>query len=272
MPATSPLVGFDAAAARYDADEEGNVVLAHMRARAFRELSGAFARGSRLVELGSGTGTEASRLARERGCRIALVDPSPHLLERAAGKVRGVGPSSLLGAHELPARDVHRLAATHGAASFDGAYSSFGPLNCEPSLEPVARGLALLLRPRGTVVVSIINRWCPAEVAWYALHGELREATRRWGGPVDAAAYPGGPKDVRTHYYSAREIAAAFGARFEVAHVEALPLLLPPPYLDFLVRRFGSAYRVIEPLETWAARRPLLRQLGDHVLVRLVRR
>jgi SAM-dependent methyltransferase len=271
MPAPTSPAGFDAAADRYDADERGNRVLAHMRARAHRHLAEAFARGARVLELGSGTGTEAARLA-ERGCHVALADVSPRLLDRAAAKVQTARPGGLLGSHVVPARSIGSLASIYGSSSFDGAYSSFGPLNCEPRLEPVAEGLAALVRPRGVVVLSIINRWCPAEVAWFVAHGQWREAVRRWGGPVDAAAYPGGPRDVRTWYYSRPAIERAFAGAFRTEHVEALPLLWPPPYLDFVVARFEPFFRALEPVERWAAERVLLRDLGDHVLLRLRRR
>jgi SAM-dependent methyltransferase len=271
MNAPSELQGFDAAADRYDADEAGNRVLAHMRARAFEQLSAAFSPGARLIELGSGTGTEAARLV-DRGCRVALADVSPRLLERAATRVRAARPDGLLGAHLVPARSVGDLIAIYGRGSFDGAYSSFGPLNCEPLLDPVASGLADLVRPGGALVLSIINRWCPAETAWFVAHGRWRDAARRWGGPVQAAAFRGGPRDVRTWYYSRREIERGFSAAFRVEHAEALPLLWPPPYLDFIVGRFESFFRALEPLERWAAPRPLLRDFGDHVLVRLRRR
>jgi SAM-dependent methyltransferase len=269
--APSSPAGFDAAADRYDADEAENRVLAHMRARAFRELSATFAPGARLLELGSGTGTEAAQLV-GRGCRVALVDVSPRLLARAATKVRAVRADGLLGVHLTSARSVGELISVYGRGSFDGAYSSFGPLNCEPVLDPVAAGLADLVRPGGALVLSIINRWCPAEVAWFAAHGRWREAARRWGGPVRAAAYPGGPKDVVTWYYSRREIERAFSSAFQPESAEALPLLWPPPYLDFLVGRFAGLFRMLEPLERWAAPRPFLRDLGDHVLMRLRRR
>jgi SAM-dependent methyltransferase len=272
MNAPTPLVGFDATAERYDADEHGNRVLAHIRARLFDQLCHAFAPDTRLIEIGSGTGTEAARLATEHGCRLALVDVSPRLLECAAAKVRATCPDGLLGTHLLRAQSVRQLTMAYGPASFDGAYSSLGPLNCEPQLGPVAEGLAELVRPRGTLVLSVINRWCPTEVGWFALHGQWREASRRWGGPVQAAAYPGGPKDVTTWYYSRREIERAFSTGFRVEHVEALPLLWPPPYLDFLVARFQELFRALEPLERWAARQPLLCELGDHVLLRLRRR
>jgi len=266
------LTGFDAAADRYDADEQGNRILEHMRARAYRVLSSAFDPGSRLLELGSGTGTESSRLARERGCSVALVDPSRLLLERARSKVSAAREGGLVGAHVLRASGVAQLIDVYGRGAFDGAFSSFGALNCEPSLEPVARGLAELVKHGGAVVLSIINRWCPAEVAWFALHGQWREAARRWRGPVQAAAYPGGPKDVSTWYSSRREIERDFGAWFRVRHVEALPLLLPPPYLDFLVARVPRVFGLLARFEPMVARRPALRDLGDHVLLRLERR
>jgi SAM-dependent methyltransferase len=271
VPASETPSGFDAAAERYDADEAGNPVLAHMRARACARLLDAFAPHARLVELGSGTGTEAAQLAR-RGARVALVDVSPRLLAIAGDKVRAARADGLLGAHLLPARRVGELGAAYGAGAFDGAYSSFGALNCEPSLEPVAAGLAALVRPGGALVLSIINRFCPVETAWFALHGEWAEARRRWNGPVQAAAYPGGPKDVTTWYYSRRQIARAFGGAFTVEHAEALPLLWPPPYLDFLVTRFPRLYGRLAPVDQRAARWPLLRDLGDHVLVQLRRK
>jgi hypothetical protein len=87
-----------------------------------------------------------------------------------------------------------------------------------------------------------------------------------------AAAYPGGPKDVRTSYYSRRDIELAFSPTFHVEHVEALPLLWPPPYLDFLVSRFARLFRSLERLEPKASRSFLLRDLGDHTLLRLRRR
>jgi SAM-dependent methyltransferase len=266
-----PGGGFDAADERYDSDERGNRVLTHMRSRSLQEFCRAFDPGAKLLELGSGTGTEAARLAREHGCRVALADLSPRLLERAKGKVLSVSRDSLLGSHLMAANSIGELTSVYGRGFFDGAFSSFGPLNCEPRLDVVAEGLAALVRPGGTLVLSIINRWCPAEVAWFALHGQLREASRRWGGPVQAAAYPGGPKDVTTWYYSRGAIARAFSGHFRVEHAEALPLLWPPPYLDFLVARFEGLFRALERLEPWAARQAILRDLGDHVLLRLRR-
>jgi hypothetical protein len=76
---------------------------------------------------------------------------------------------------------------------------------------------------------------------------------------------------VTTWYYARRDVERAFSPLFATEHVEALPLLWPPPYLDFLVLRHPRIFRALEPLERWASRRPLLRELGDHTLFRLRR-
>ncbi|HTQ44047.1 MAG TPA: methyltransferase domain-containing protein [Polyangiaceae bacterium] len=263
---------FDSAAHRYDADEARNPAFEHIRARSFAHLRRAFAPGSTLLEIGSGTGTEAARLVAERGCRVALVDVSPSLLDAAARKVTAARSDGLLGRHVSPAASLGDLVATYGRGFFDGAYSSLGPLNCEPRLEPVAAGLAALVRPGGAVVLSPMNRWCLTEAAWFAAHRRWREAARRWGGPVQASVYPGGPRTVTTWYYSRREVVSAFGGPFRLEHAEALPFLWPPTYLGSLVARHATIFRALAPIEERTASWPVLRDLGDHVLLRFARR
>jgi SAM-dependent methyltransferase len=263
--------GFDAAADRYDEDEAGNPVLAQMRAWSMERMEEAFPKGTRLLELGSGTGTEAARLA-AGGRRIALLDVSPRLLRRAAEKVERASPGALLGTHNLAARYLERLVSTYGARTFQGLYSSFGALNCEADLAPVAAGASKLLGPGGRVVVSIINRYYPAEMAWFLAHGELSDALRRLRRFTQARAYPGGPLDVPTWYYSCRDVEAAFKPYFDTVRLEALPLLWPPPYLDGVVRRHPGLFEALRPVDRALSRLPVLRGLGDHFLLSMVRR
>jgi SAM-dependent methyltransferase len=267
------LSGFDAVAEHYDAIERGNRVFLHLRERSFRALRAAFAPDTRLIEVGSGTGTEAEGLAR-RGARIALVDPSTALLALAAAKVRGVRPDALLGAHALPARSLDTLVPVYGPSWFDGGYASLGALNGEPSLEPVAAGFGRLVRPGGQLVLSVMNPVCAVELAWFGAHRDWQSASRRWRrrAAVRASAIPGGPRDVSTWYYARQEIERAFAPDFSVESSEALPLLWPPTYLDFLVERFSRLFGALAAVEPLLARLPLLRDLGDHVLIRLRRR
>lgn len=262
--------GFSEAAPTYDQDEEGNLVLAWMRERSALVMERAFPPGSTLLELGCGTGIEASRLAATER-KLVLTDVSPAMLEQARAKVRATNPAAVLGAHEGPAAKVGELVEHYGRQSFDGAYSSFGPLNCEPDLRPVAEGLAALVKPGGRLVFSVINRVCPTEIAWFALHLEFKNARRRLAGPIKARAVPGGSLSVTTYYYSPGDFKRAFRPAFRVRSCRALPLLLPPPYLAHLVKRSPGFFGLLGRADDRLASLPLLQSLGDHFLIEFER-
>lgn len=262
--------GFDGAAADYDAHEAGNLVLERLRAEHWRWFEWAFPAPARLLELGSGTGREAARLA-AHGRKVALLDVAPAMLTTAARRVEEANPANLLGQHLLPAARVGQLVETYGPASFDGAYSSFGPLNCEPDLAKVAAGLARLIRPGGRLVFSVMPRWCLSEIAWFGLHGEFGNATRRFGRrPVLARALPGQAQLVHTYYYNPGPFSRAFRPYFRRTRLKALPLLWPPPYLAHLPARWPGFFNRLGRVDDWVTGTfPGLAAFGDHFLIEL---
>jgi len=263
--------GFSEAARTYDQDEEGNFSLAWMRERAALVMERAFEPDSTLLELGCGTGIEAARFARS-GRKLVLTDVSAAMLEQAAAKVKQVRPEALLGVQQCPAAEAGALLLEqYGSSSFDGVYSSFGPLNCEPDLEPVAAGLAKLVKSGGRLVFSVINRLYPLEMAWFGLHLEFKNARRRLGGPVLARAVAGGALSVTTYYYSPADFKRAFAPAFRLVSCRALPLLLPPPYLAHLVKGVPAFFRLLGRADDALAGLPLLNSLGDHFLIELER-
>jgi hypothetical protein len=128
------------------------------------------------------------------------------------------------------------------------------------------------MRPGGTVVVSVINRFHPFEFAWYALHGDGARATRRWGGYAEGTVSPALPHRVPTYYYTPHAFARPFAPYFRLTHCRALLLVLPPPYLAHLVRRFPRTFHVAGAVEERVAAWPVLRAAGDHFYLELVRR
>ncbi len=267
---SATAAGFSEAARTYDQDEAGNFILAWMRERAAQVMTRTFPPGSQLLELGCGTGIEAARLA-EIGQRLVLTDVSSAMLEQATAKVRETRSKALIGTHQMPAAKIGTLVEHYAPGSFDGAYSSFGPLNCEPELEAVAEGLGKLVKPGGRLVFSVINRVCPTEMAWFALHLEFKNARRRLGGPILARAMSGGELSVMTYYYSPGDFKRAFAPAFRVVSCRALPLLLPPPYLAHLVKRAPGFFRLVGRADDALAGLPLLHSLGDHFLIELER-
>ena len=252
-------------AAAYDDREAGNPIMQLMRARSLDMLETTFPKGASILDVGCGTGTEALWLA-ERGREVFAMDSSPLMLEAMSRRAAAAGLR--ISSRLLRAGDLLSLVADRGEASFDGAYSSFGALNTEPDLEPALTALARLVRPGGRIVLSVMNRWCVAEMALMVASGRFRDTFRRARPSLHVSV---GSTFVDVTYPSWRQLRRALQARFRVVSVRALPLLLVPyawPALAPHPRLYGAACRWDAALSprwpfTW---------LGDHVLVVAERR
>jgi ubiquinone/menaquinone biosynthesis C-methylase UbiE len=254
------LIYFDAAAEAYDRREADNPIMQMMRKRSLETLDATFPNGSRLLDVGCGTGTEAIWLG-QRGRAVFAVDSSSRMLELLATRASSAGlsvPTRLLGAG-----DLFTLADELGDASFDGAYSSFGALNTEVAVEPPIAMLARLVRPGGKVVLGVMNRWCVAEMAVLAATGRVRQALRRTRRSLRVGA---GPNSIEVSYPSWRRLRLALGQGFRVVSLEALPLLLLP-YAWPALSSHPRTYRTLRRLDQSLAHRRPFAWLGDHLLV-----
>jgi SAM-dependent methyltransferase len=262
---------FDSIAPHYDAlyGPAANAVMAWMHEENLALLRAAFPAGGRLLEIGCGTGDEALALARA-GYTVLATDISPRMAALTQAKARTAGLLDHVVALALPGR---ALSALRPKQPFDGAYASFGSLNCETDLPAVAAALARLVRPGGVFVCSVMSRYYLAEVAWFLLHARPRMALRRWRRGWQAASvgeWSGDQIGVRTRYLTASGLAHTFVSAFAVEQVLALPLLLPPPYLEALFRR-RSLFRRWERWERRLRARWPWQHLGDHLVVVLRR-
>src|SRR5437016_2527692 len=107
---------FDSVAADYDGPRGNNIAIQAMRDEMWRWLGSSFAPGSRLIDLGCGTGLDAVHLA-GLGHHVTATDWSERMVERTRDRAREAGlavDALAIGAHEL-----NRL-----EGSFDGAYSN----------------------------------------------------------------------------------------------------------------------------------------------------
>jgi SAM-dependent methyltransferase len=257
---------FDSVAADYDGPRGNNALIQDMRAEVWRWLDRTFAPGSELLDLGCGTGLDACRLAR-CGHRVTATDFSPRMIERTreraererlGDRVRTIG----VGAHELS-----RLA---GRERFDGAYSDLGALNCIPDLTRTSRECARLLKPGGALVLAVIGRLCPWEIAHYLIRGRLRRATVRFRRGCVPVGLNG--RIVWTRYYTPRELHRAFEEEFRLVHHRGLCVFAPPPYLSAVRERWPRTYERLWRLDRRAAGWPIVRAAGDHFLMVMRRR
>lgn len=256
---------FDRAAAGYDGPAGNNVLIQQMRAQMWRALTATFPHGARLLDLGCGTGIDAAYLA-ARGYSVLATDWSPAMVERTRARITEKGLEQRASARVLGIQDLHQL----GGEEFDGLYSDLGPLNCVPDLRVTARACAALLRPGGRLVVSVIGRVCPWEIAYYLAHARWERAFLRWSSA--AVPVPLGGETVWTRYYTPRQFYGAFAEEFALSHYRALRLCAPPPYMLGAYRRLRPVCALGDWLDNRAGALPILRDAGDHFLMIMTKR
>ena len=259
---------FNLIAREYDRHILGNRMNRLLRDRSLAILRPTFASAHRLLEIGCGSGTETLSLLRE-GHEVLAVDISEEMLEVVRTKARSEGLSERLETRRIRAVDVAMLARDGGSGSFDGAYSTYGALNCEPDLGPVVTGLAELLPPRAAFVAGVYNRWCLFEIVGYSLVGRPGRAFARRGRPVQVGD---SRFCVDVYAHSVHDFRAMFSPYFEARKIEGVPVLLPPSDLTAYAERFSRRFDRLAGWDRWMGQRWPMTALGDHFLMVLDRR
>ncbi len=258
---------FDNIAEEYDHHITGNRMNRLLRDRSLAWLAPRFAGRRRLLEVGCGSGLETLALLRA-GHEVVAVDISPKML----GVVRAKADAEALGGRlttvEGRAGGLDQLVDRLGAGSFDGAYSTYGAINCEPDIAPIVRGLARLLGPGAPFVAGVYNRWCVFEILGYSLTGRFARATGRATNPVPVGA---SRFCVDVYAYSAAEFRSAFRGDFRWERTEGVPVLLPPSDLVGYSERFARRFNRLAALDAWIGPRWPFNGLGDHFLMTFVR-
>jgi SAM-dependent methyltransferase len=252
---------FDSVAADYDGPRGNNASIQELRSEMWRWLDTTFVPGSRLLDLGCGTGLDAVRMA-GGGHHVTATDWSPAMIVRTAERARENG---LDGRVQALALGAHELRNLPGERHFDGAYSNLGPLNCVPDPAEMSAQLSRLLRPGGALAFSVIGRICPWEMAHYARRGRWARVKIRYARGTVAVGM--NKHTIWTRYYTPRAFYRAFAAHFTLEHYRGLCLFAPPPYLDEWRERHADTYRRLWALDRRLAGWPLLRSMGDHFLI-----
>jgi ubiquinone/menaquinone biosynthesis C-methylase UbiE len=262
---------FDHIALSYDQSLKKNLIMRWLRSESLSVLESVFAPGAFILEVGSGTGEEALALSRT-GRYVVATDISPRMIEEAKKKQKN-SESIFPRWHVAAAGNLKSITDKYGRQVFDGAYSSFGSLNCEPDLHQVGRELSQLIKPGGSLVCSVMNKMCLWEVVWFCLHARPHTAFRRFRSGKVSVPLPGTEPDngVAVYYYSPPSFAKAMSPYFIKRDLRSFPIFLPPPYLEHLVLRRPRIFRLLETWERRLSRRYPFTFYGDHFLMILER-
>lgn len=258
---------FDNVAEDYDRHILGNRMNRLLRDRSLAILKSRFAGRDRLLEIGCGSGMETLPLLR-LGHHVVAVDISERMLAVVRRKAEGEGLGGQLTTRAFPARDLLRAVDEFGEDSFDGAYSTYGALNCEPDLRPLPGLLHRLLKPRAPFVTAIYNRWCLFELLGYSFTLKFSRALGRRQNPIPVGA---SRFCVDVYAYSAQEIEKLFRPDFVLQSMSGVPVFLPPSDLTSYSERFARHFDRLSRLDGWVGARWPWNALGDHFLMTFAR-
>lgn len=256
---------FDSVASSYDGPSGNNAVIRRMRRTMWDAVGDTFTSGALLADLGCGTGLDAAHFG-EMGYRVAALDLSPEMIARTRQRVQQAGLEDQISVHQLGIHEMDGLKA----GPFDGMYSNLGAMNCVPHVSSVSGACARLLLPGGRLIVSVIGRYCPWEMAYYLIRGRPARALVRLRRGMVPVGLNGGT--VWTRYYSPREFYRIFERHFLLTSYQALRLFSPPPYVIGLHRNAAAFSTALTRLDDRMGSKPVLRNAGDHFLMILTKR
>lgn len=263
MTTFAAATAFDAVADSYDEVFTYSTIGQAQRRMVWAKLLAAFPRGSRILELNCGTGEDARYLV-ERGRSVVACDASHSMIEVAKRRSLS-GANANLEFLNLANEDLGFIPSQE---LFDGAFSNFSGLNCLADLRPFARNLAALVRPGGPVLLCLWSRVCFAEFFWYLLHGQPRKACRRFSGKATAKI---GAVTIPVTYPTVSSLRRAFSPWFQLRSRSAVGLFVPPSYVERWMSKHSKVLSRLERLDKGSAEWPIFRDLGDHLLLELVR-
>ena len=252
---------FDGVAEDYDRHIFGNPMNVWLRNRSVNLLKKVFKPGDVVLEIGCGTGTETLSLA-QHGVKVVASDISSKMLQVLQRKSKEAGlQERVIPVHARPYMLRQRLTEL-GYQTIDGAYSTYGAINTEPRLGHLIRDLHAMIRPGGTLLVGVWNKYCLFELVGYSVRMRPSMTVARLRNPV-----PVGKSRfcVTSTAYTVGSMNELLSESFKLRKVYGVEILLPPSNLTSYLpprRVLGAVKRVELSLEghyPW-------NRLGDHFL------
>ena len=250
---------FDAIAADFDARFTPWRSVEAQRRAVRAALLEAFPAGSRLIEVGGGTGDDALWLGAQ-GRDVLMTDASPAMVAAASAK----GVRAAIATAEAFGSFADELVE---ARRFDGAYSVFAGLNCVSDLRQFGNAIARLLRPGAPLILVLFGTCCPGEIVTEILRGRHRNSLRRFQ-PGDVPARLGN-LDFAVRYHRRRDLERMLAPWFRLKSRRGVGIFVPPSAAEPWISSHAGLLSLLEKLDRLVAR-PLA-ILGDHVVYRFER-
>jgi ubiquinone/menaquinone biosynthesis C-methylase UbiE len=244
---------FDHIAEDYDAQVLSNEILVWMREQVHKIFLSYLKPGDSILELNAGTGIDAVFLA-ENGINVYATDASEKMIEKLRKRTNNVR-SKTFAFSEINKIDLE----------FDGIISNFGGLNCINDFKDLSNVLSSKLKPNGTFIAVVMNKFCPWEINYYLLKLNPRNAFRRFS--KNGIDVPLNGNNVKTYYFTPQEFVRSFRKHFDLERVYSLGLFTPPPYLLGLYRKFKFPVQLMMKTDAALSGIYPFNRFGDHFVV-----
>jgi 2-polyprenyl-3-methyl-5-hydroxy-6-metoxy-1,4-benzoquinol methylase len=256
---------FDGIAPAYDSIFTQTSVMRAQRWIVWKVVQKTFQPGSRILEINCGTGEDAVFMAR-MGLSVLACDASKGMIEVAQRRKAFEGGDLPINFRTLPTERIRSVAEL---GLFDGVFSNFSGLNFVRDLGQVAKDLAALTRPRARLLLCVASRICLSETLWFAAQLQMKRAARRFSG---FGIEPVGDAQIEVWYRTVQNIRRQFAPFFRLYDVRAVGLSVPPYYFEPWAKKHPMGMRMAATFDRAFQRVPLLRAMGDHVLLAFEKR
>ena len=252
---------FSRTAKKYDSFAEDHPHLTRLRNKVYAHIERLLPRGSRILELNAGTGTDAVALA-ERGYYVHATDIAEGMLTRLPEKVERLGLQNQITSQVCSFTD---LSGIQGGL-FDAVFSDLGGLNCIPELTPVIKELPRVLKPGGLITWVLMPPVCLWEMA-EVFRGNFRLAFRRLARTGTRSHLEGLYFSV--YYFSPRQVTRWFGHAYSLVRLEGLSVITPTAESKNFAKQFPRLYQLLARLDDRLSTRRPWREWGDFYILSL---
>ncbi len=252
---------FSRTAEKYDSFAQDHPHLTRLRNKVYAHVERVLPRGSHILELNAGTGTDAVALA-QRGYSVHATDIAEGMLGRLPEKIEKFSLQNQITFQTCSFMDLSGISG----GPYEAVFSDLGGLNCIPDLSPVIEQLPRVLKPGGLVTWVLMPPVCLWEMA-EIFRGHFRLAFRRLSQTGTRSHLEGLYFDV--HYFWPRQVLSWFGDDYSLVALEGLSVITPTAESKNFAKQFPGLYGALAWLDDRLSTRRPWRAWGDFYILSL---
>ena len=243
----------------YDNYEKENQTLIWMRKQVRKHAMSFLNPGDKLLELNSGTGTDAVYFA-QKGILVHSTDISDGMIEQIRKKVNDYNLSHKISFEQCSYTELNKIKNN----KFDFIFSNFGGLNCLAKLSEATKFFPSLLNEEGKVCLVIMPPICPWELV-NIFKGKFKFAFRR----LKTSGTPAHIEGIHftTHYFSSKNVMKALGDKFILVKLEGLAVFTPNPQMEKFQKKFPRLTQLLNKLDESLSGYFPFNKIGDHIIL-----